>query len=132
MDSVAMAWIVEEKRSEEISTNQPESGRLEGDAEAAEQETPTQPPERQPPQHLLAAQLLALLSPPEVFGGNEHQGVMVSENMVVEVGGVMARARGEEMMESIQMDKEKELLRQQPHQQQPQLPSAVAQTPWPL
>ena len=31
----------------------------------------------------------------------------------------------------MQMDKEKELLRQQPHQQQPQLPGAAGPDPWP-
>ena len=65
MASVVMAWTLEEKQSEGISANQPESGRLEEDAEAAEQETPPQPPEPLPLQQSLAAQPLALLSPPE-------------------------------------------------------------------
>ena len=51
---------------------------------------------------------------------------------MVEVGGVMACDGGKRMMESMQMDKEKELLRQQPHQQQPKLPVAAAPNPWPL
>ena len=105
---------------------------MEEDAEAAEQETPPQPPEPQPPQQSLAAQPLALLSPPEEVGGDEHEGVIVCENMVVEVGGVMARDGGKGMMGSTQMDKEKKLLRQQLHQQQPQLPGAAAPNPWPL
>ena len=70
--------------------NQPESGRLEEDAEAAEPETPPQPPKLPPPQQSLAAQPLALLSPPEGVTGDEHEEVMVSKNMVVEIGGVMA------------------------------------------
>ena len=124
-----MAWTLEEKRSEEISANQPESGILEEDAEAAEQETPPQPPEPLLPQQLLAAKPLALLSPPEEVAGDEHERVVVCENMVVEVGGVMACDGERGMMESMQMDKEKELPRQQPHQQQPQLPGAAAPTP---
>ena len=85
MASVVMAWTLKEKRSEEISANQPESKRLEEDAEAAEQETPPLPPEPLGSQQSLAAQLLALLSPPEEVGGDEHERVMVSENMV-EIG----------------------------------------------
>ena len=130
MASVVMAWALEDKRSEEISANQPESGRLEEDAEAAEQETPPQPPEPLPPQQSLAARPLALLSPPEEAGGDEHEGVIVCENMVVEVGGVMACDGGKGTMESKQMDKEKELLRQQP--QQPRLPGTAAPNLWPL
>ena len=122
---VVMAWALEEKRSEEISTNQPESGMLQEDAEAAEQETPPHPPKPLPPQQSLAAHPLALLSPPEEVGGDELEGVMVSENMVVEIGGVMACDGGKGMMESMQMDKEEELLQQQPNQQQPQLPGAA-------
>ena len=123
---------MEEKRSEETSANQPKSGRLEEDAESAEQETPPQPPEPLPPQPSLAAKPLALLSPPEEVGGDEHEGVFVCENMVVEVGGVMACDGEKGNMESMQMDKGKELLRQQLHQQQPQLPGAAAPTPYPL
>ena len=81
---------MDEKRSEEISANQPESGRLEEDAEAAEQETPPQPPEPLSPQQSLAAQPPALLSPPEAVRGDAHERVMVSQNMVVETGGEMA------------------------------------------
>ena len=132
MASVVMAWTLEEKRSEEISANQPESGTLEEDAKAADQETPPQPPEPLPPQQSLAAQPLGLLSPPEAVGGDEHEGVMVSKNMVVEIGGVMACDGGKGMIESMQMDKEEELLQQQPKQQQPQLPGAAAPNPWPL
>ena len=129
---VVMAWALEEKRSEEISTNQPESGMLQEDAEAAEQETPPHPPKPLPPQQSLAAHPLALLSPPEEVGGDELEGVMVSENMVVEIGGVMACDGGKGMMESMQMDKEEELLQQQqPKQQQPQLPGAADPDPWP-
>ena len=50
--------------------------------------------------------------------------------MVVDVGGVMACDGEKGMVESMQMDKDKELLRQQPHQQQPHLPGAAAPTPW--
>ena len=132
MPSAVMAWTLEEKRSEEISANQPESGRLEEDAEAAKQETPPQPPEPLPPQQSLAAKPLALLSPPEEVGGDEKEGVIVCKNMVVEVGGVMACDGEKGMIESMQMDKEKELLWQQPHQQQPQLPGAADPDPWPL
>ena len=57
--------------------------------------------------------------------------VMVCKNMVVEIGGVMAYDREKGMMGSMQMDKEEELLQQQPHQQQPQLPGAAAPDPWP-
>ena len=133
MTSVVMAWTLEEERSEEIiiSENQPESGRLGEDSEAAEQETPPQAPKRLPPQQSPAAQPLALLSPPEQVGGDEHEGVIVCKNMVVEVGGVMACDGGKGIMESTQMDKEEELLQQQPNQQQPQLPGAADPDQWP-
>ena len=85
-----------------------------------------------PPQQSVEAQQLPLLSPPEEVGRDEHEKVMVSKNMVVEIGGVMACDGGKGMMESMQMDKEKELLQQQPQQQQPQLPGAAAPDPWPL
>ena len=130
--SVVMAWTLEEKRLEEISANQPESGRLEEGAEAAEQETPPQPPEPLLPQQSLGAQPLALLSPSEEVGGDENEGVLVCKNMVVEIGEVMACDRGGRMMESTQIDKEKELRRQKPHQQQPRLPGDDALAPWPL
>ena len=55
--------------------------------------------------------------------------MMVSENMV-KVGGVMA-CDGEKGVESMQMDKEEELLQQQPNQQQPQLPGAADPDLWP-
>ena len=131
MASVVMVWTLEEKRSEEINANQPGSGRLEEDGEAAEQETPPQPPEPLPPQQSLAAGPLALLSPPEEVGGDEHEGVTVSENMVVVIGGMTACDGGKGIMESIQMDKKEELLQQQPNQQQPQLPGAADPDPWP-
>ena len=111
MTSVIIAWPLEEKRSEGINVNQPESVRLEEDAEAAEPETPPQKPEPLPLQRSPAAHTL-LLSPPEEVGGDEHEEVMVSKNMVVEVGGVMACDGGRGMMESMQMDKRKELLQQ--------------------
>ena len=101
------------------------------DAEAAKQETPPQPPEPLPLQKSLAAQPLALLSPPEEVGGDEHEGLMVSMNMVVEIGGEMACVGAKGMMGSMQMDKEEELLQQQPNQQQPQLPGAADPDPWP-
>ena len=85
MASVVMAWTLEEKRSGKISANQPESGRLEEDAEVAEQKSPRQQPEPLPPRQSLAARPLALLSSPEVIGGDEHKVVMVSEIMV-EIG----------------------------------------------
>ena len=50
---------------------------------------------------------------------------MVSKNMVVEIGGVMACDGGKGMMGSMQMDKEEELLQQQPKQQQPQTVTAT-------
>ena len=54
MASVVVAWTLEEKRSEENYANQPESGRLEEDAEAAESETPPPPPPQStPPPQLL-------------------------------------------------------------------------------
>ena len=55
--------------------------------------------------------------------------MMASENMVVEIGGVIACDGGKGMME---MNKEEELLQQHPNQQQPQLPGAVDPDPWPL
>ena len=62
MASVLIAWPLEEEiRSEEICGKQPESGRLEEDAEAAEPETPQQPPEPLLPQQSLAAQPSPLL-----------------------------------------------------------------------
>ena len=102
---------------------------MEKDAEAAEPETPPQPPEPLLPQQSLAAQPLALLSPPEEVGGDEHKEVILSKNMVVEMGGVMACDGGKGMMGSMQMDKEEEPVQQ--HQQQPQLPGAAAPTLWP-
>ena len=129
--TASVAWALEEKRSEQISANQPEPRRLEEDAEASEQETPPQRAEPLPPQQSLAAQPLALLSPPEEVVGDEHEGVMVSKNMVVEIGGVMACDGGKGMMESMQMDKEEELREQQPNQQQPQLSGAADPDPWP-
>ena len=126
-----MAWTLLEEKIGGINANQPESGRLEEDAEAAEQETPPQPPEPLSPQQSLAAQPLALLSPPEEVGRDEHEGVMVSKNVVVEVGGVMACDGEKGMMEFMQMGKEEELLQQQPNQQQPQLPGAADPDPWP-
>ena len=84
-----------------------------------------------PPQQSVGAQQLPLLSPREEVGGDEHEEVMLSKNMVVEIGGVMACDREKRMMASIQMDNEKELLQQQPQHQQPQLPGAAAPDPWP-
>ena len=89
-----MAQTLEEKRSEETNENQPESERLEDDAEAAKQEAPPQPPEPLPAQQPLVAQPLTLLSPPEEVDGDEHEGVMASKNVVAEVGEVMARDGG--------------------------------------
>ena len=83
---------------------------------------------RQPSQLSVEAQQLPLLSPPQQVGGDEHEGVLVSENMVVEVRGVMACDGEKGMME---MDKKEELLQQQPNQQQPQLPGAADPDPWP-
>ena len=64
--SVPIAWSLEEKRSEDFFANQPESGRLEENAEVAEPKTSPQPPEPLPPQQSLAAEPLPL-SPPEEF-----------------------------------------------------------------
>ena len=63
---------------------------------------------------------MPLLSPPEEVGGNEHEGVVVSENMVVETGKVTVRDGGIGMMGSRQIDNQKELFQQQQQQQQPQ------------
>ena len=79
----------------------------------------------------MEAPQLPLLSPPEEVGGDAHEEVVVSENMVVEIGSVMARDGEKRIMGSMQMGKEKELLQQQPHQQQPQVPGAAAPDPWP-
>ena len=87
----SVAWALKEKQSEEINANKPESERLEEDAEAADPETPPQPPVPLPPQQSLAAQSLGRLSPPEEVGGDEHEEVTVSsKNMVVGIGGVIA------------------------------------------
>ena len=113
--SVVIAWTLEENQSEKINANQPGSGRLEESAEATEPEPPPPPqpqstPSRQllspakeakhlpleqvevslPPPPSVEAHQLPLLSPPEKMGGNEHEKVMVSIDMVVEIGGVMA------------------------------------------
>ena len=66
MAPVVMAWTLEEKRSKEISANQPESGKLKDDAEATEQETSPQPPEPLPPQQLVAGSEAA--GPPVATG----------------------------------------------------------------
>ena len=79
----------------------------------------------------METQQLPLLLPPEEVGGDGHKEAVVSKNMVVEIGRVMARDGGKGMMEPMQMNKEKELLQQQPKQQQPQLPGAAAPDPWP-
>ena len=50
---------------------------------------------------------------------------MASKDMVVDIGGVMACDGGKGMMVSTQKDKEEELLKQQPNQQQPQIPSSA-------
>ena len=55
---------------------------------------------------------------------------MVSKNMVVEIGRVMACDGGKGMMEAMKMDKEDELLQQQPNQQQPQPPGAADPDSW--
>ena len=79
----------------------------------------------QPSQQLVEAQQLPLLSPPQDFGGDDHEEVMASMNTVVEVGGVMACDGEKGMME---MNKEEELLQQQPNQQ---LLGAADPDPWP-
>ena len=83
MASVVTACTSEEKRLEEVNAHQPESGRLEEDAEEGEPETPPQPTELVARQQSLAAQPLALQLLPEEVGGDEHEEVMVSKNMVV-------------------------------------------------
>ena len=50
--------------------------------------------------------------------------------MVVEIRRGMACDEGKGMMGSMQMDKKKELLQQQPHQQQPQLPGTDGPDLW--
>ena len=84
-----------------------------------------------PPQQSVAAQPFPLLSSPEEVGGDEHEEVVVSKNMVVEVGRVMARDGGNGMVRYMQMNNRKELIQQQPQQQQPHLPGAAAPDPWP-
>ena len=59
------------------------------------------------------------------MAGDEHEKVMASKDMVVDIGGVMACDGGKGMMVSTQKDKEEELLKQQPNQQQPQIPSSA-------
>ena len=56
------------------------------------------------------AQQLPLPSPPEEVGGDEQEEVMVSNNTVVEIGGVMANNRGKTIIGSMQMDKKNQLL----------------------
>ena len=77
----------------------------------------------------MEAQQLPLLVPPEEVSGDEHEEVVLSENMVVDVGRVMAGDWEKGMLGSMQMDHQKELLQQQPHQQQPQLPGAATADP---
>ena len=75
---------------------------------------------------------LPLLSPLEEVSADEHGEVMVSKNMAVEIGRVMARDDDNGMMASMQMDKAKKRLQQQPQQQQQQqLHGAAAPDPWP-
>ena len=131
MASVVIAWTSEEKCSEEIIANQPESGCLEENTETAKPETPPQP-SRYRRKQSLAGQPLDILAPPEEVDGDELEDVMVSTNMVVKIRGVMACGGEKGVMRSMPMDK-KELLfqRRQPHQQQPQLPGEDAPYPWP-
>ena len=82
----------------------------------------------QPSQQSVEAQQLPLLSPPQEVGGGEHERVLVSENMVVEIGGVAACDGEKGVME---MDKKDQLLQQRPNQLQPQLPRAADPDPWP-
>ena len=70
MDSILIAWSLEKKLSEEMCASQPGSEKLEEDAETAEPEIPSQPPEPLLSQHSPAAQPLQL-SPPEEFGEDE-------------------------------------------------------------
>ena len=55
MASTQIAWSLEKKRSEEISANQPEPGKLDEDEEEAEPETPPLSPEPLPSQQSPAA-----------------------------------------------------------------------------
>ena len=57
--------------------------------------------------------------------------MMVSKNMVVEIGRVMPRDEENGMMEPMHIGKEKKLLQQQPQKQQPLQPGAAASDPWP-
>ena len=81
----------------------------------------------QPSQQSVGAQQLPLLSPPQEVGGDEHEGVMVSENMVVDIE-VVACDKGKGMMG---VAKKEELPQQHPNQQQPLLPGAADPDPWP-
>ena len=85
----------------------------------------------QPSQQSVEAQQLPLLSPPREVGGDEREEVIVSKNVVVEIGGVVACDGEKEMMVSMQMDTQEELLQQQPNEQQPELFGAAAPDPWP-
>ena len=58
-----------------------------------------------PPQQSGGAQELPLPSPPKEVGGYKQEEVMVSNNTVIEIGGVMANDRGKTIMGSMQMDK---------------------------
>ena len=111
----------------ELLQHQPKQPRLSSVAAS----NPWPPPKAPlPPQQSVAAQLMPLLSPPEKVGGDKHEEVVVSENMVVEVGRVTARVGGKGMPGSMQMNKKKELLQQQQQpQQRPQLPGAAAPDP---
>ena len=97
---------------------------------AAPTRWPSQQAPLPPQQQSVEAQQLPLLSLPEKYG-DEQEEVVVAEKMY-EVGRVMARDGEKEMMGSMRIDKQKDLLQQQPQpQQRPQLPGAAAPDPWP-
>ena len=76
---------------------------------------PTPRPSPQAPlprQQSVEAQQLPLLSPPEEVGGDKHEELMVSKNMMAKIGGVVACDGRKGMMGSMQIDNEKELLQQ--------------------
>ena len=107
---------------------QPQQPQLPG---AAASTTWPSPQEPLPPQQAVKTQQPPLLWPPEEVGGDKHEEVVVSKNMVVEIGRVMARDGEKGMMGSMKMGKENELLHQQSPQQLPQLPGAADPDPWP-
>ena len=135
MTLILKAWsLEEEKRAQEICGDQPEPGRLDQKADAAEQEKSPRPPPPPPsPAPLLIQKKQHQQQPPEVQAAAIEQVVETEEKRtVVEVERVISFDGDKGIMESMTMDTQEELLQQQPKQQQSQLPGAAAPNPWPL